>query len=304
MSPIIGLMKHQWLCTISLAVGLFAVATPLKSLAQNAQRLEEEALLDLEKKRRVEELLKARQSEEDRIKAMNLSEKQMEDQQLVEVVPNNILPSDLSSIYPIVPYKIRRPKWGSSVGINYVMLTPSNYASDYASPTLISFENLYGKDGAMIELSYEFKLNFALGSLGVEGGYGMYSNSADDTNFGALDLSMQQARVGVRYTINAFAYEPIIAPYVGAGMYTAFYKEENGTDSFNGQTDPALYYYAGLMMQTNWLDKSSAVEAYTEGGIENTFVFVEGRQYMASSTVQDPDFSTDINISAGINLEF
>jgi hypothetical protein len=273
------------------------------ALAQNVKRLEEEALLDQEKKRRVEELLKARQAEEERIKSMDLSDKELEAQQLVEVEPNNILPSDLSAIYVMVPYKIRRPAWGGSFGINYVMMTPSKYASDFASPALIDFETLYG-DGGLIELSYAHKFNFVLGSIGFEGGYGFYSNSADDTSFGELDLSLQQARVGIRYVVDAIAYEPVVAPYLGAGAYVTFYKESLGADSFNGQTDPALYYYAGLLFQLNWIDKGAAVEAYTEGGIENTFFFIEGRQYMASSTAQDPDFSTDISVSGGLNLEF
>lgn len=273
------------------------------AFAQNVRRLEEEVLLDQEKKRRVEELLKARQEEEERIKSMDLSEKELEEQQLVEIIPDNILPSDLSSIYVMVPYKIRRPRWGGSFGISYVMMTPTEYASDFASPALIDFESLYG-EGGLIELSYTYKFNFVLGSLGLEGGYGIYSNSADDTSFGDLDLSLQQLRFGIRYVMDSIAYEPIIAPYVGAGAYVTFYKESLGADSFNGQTDPALYYYAGLLFQLNWLDKSAAVEAYSEGGIENTFFFVEGRQYMASSTAQDPDFSTDISVSGGLNLEF
>lgn len=274
-----------------------------KVYAQNVNRLEEELLLDQAKKAKVEEILKARQAEEERIKSLDLSDKELEEQQLVEVVPNNILPSDLSSIYVVVPYKIRRPRWGTSFGINYVMFNPTQYASDYASTSLIDFENLYG-GGGLIEVAFAYKLNFSLGSLGLEGGYGFYTNSADDTSFGELDLSLQQMRLGVRYVMDAFAYEPIIAPYVGAGAYMTIYKETNGTDSFNGQTDPAPYYYGGLLFQMNWLDKSAAVEAYSEGGIENTFLFIEGRQYMASSTAQDPDFSTDINLSAGLSLEF
>lgn len=259
--------------------------------------------MDKEKRRRVEELIHARQVEEDRIKNLNLSDVELEERKLVEVVPNNILPSDLSSLYPMVPYKVRRNNWGSSFSVGYVMYSPTSYNSDYADLSLISFENLYG-DGGIIELSYNYKLNFSLGSLGAEAAYGFYNKDSDDTSFGSLNLNLQQIRLGLRFVLDNFGYEPVIAPYAGAGVYAMIFKETNAGDSFGGQTDPALYVYGGLMFQLDWIDKDAAVEAYSEGGIENTFVYLEGRQYMASSTAQDPDFSTDISVSAGMTVEF
>jgi hypothetical protein len=271
--------------------------------AQNETRIEEEALLDQERKRRVDELLRAREEEEARIKNMNLSDAELEKSELVEVEPNNILPSDLSSLYALVPYKIRRPTWGHLVTVGYSLFNPYNYESDFPSASLIGFEDLYAASG-IIEVAYNYKYNFRLGSLGLEAAYGMFNTTAQDTSFGDLELSLQQLRVGVRYNLDNILYEPYIVPYVGAGMYSILYKESLASDSFNGQTDFAPYFYIGGMIQLNWFDKSSAVEAYADGGIENTFLYVEGRQYMASSVGQDPDFGTDLNVSAGLTLEF
>jgi hypothetical protein len=58
------------------------------------------------------------------------------------------------------------------------------------------------------------------------------------------------------------------------------------------------------MFQLGWLDPIAAVEAYSESGIENTYIFAEVRQYMASEEDIDPDFSTGLDINFGMSLEF
>jgi hypothetical protein len=66
----------------------------------------------------------------------------------------------------------------------------------------------------------------------------------------------------------------------------------------------AYYYGAGVLLQLGWLDPSAALDAYTESGIENTFVFLEMRKHTAAAGDEDPDFSTDLDINAGLTLEF
>jgi hypothetical protein len=189
------------------------------------------------------------------------------------------------------------------LSISYVNYSPSNFASDFADPTQIGFDELYGA-GGIFEVSYGPKYNFSLGSLTIEGAYGLYSNTTDDTSFGDFELTIQQIRLGVRFALDNMNLEPFIVPYVGAGGYVSIFREVNGGDSFNGQTEPAMYFLFGGQLQLNWLDKSGAVEAYADGGIENTFLFIEGRQYMASANAQDPDFGSNLNWSAGLSVEF
>lgn len=273
------------------------------------RRLEEEQQLDAIKRRRVEEIIHQRQSEEERLRKEPVTLEQQEEQSLVEVEPNNILPADLSSVYPLVPYSVRRSKFGLEIGLTYSQFAPSNYESAFVSGTLSTFDDLYGAPTfPLFEIYFNAKYNFSLGSIGAEIGYGRYSNENDDTSFGELNLELQMIRLGAKFILDNLFYEPYVAPYVVGGLYTVLYKESSTsggiTQSSNGNTQPAPYFGAGVLFQLNWMDRSAAVESYSEAGIENTYLFAEIRQYMASSAVQDPDFSTDPTIQAGISLEF
>ncbi|MCB0350160.1 MAG: hypothetical protein KDD38_03190 [Bdellovibrionales bacterium] len=271
--------------------------------AQNIKRIEEEAIKDKERDVKVKEYLLNREREERQLLEKPITPEEMENRNLVEVEPNNILPSDLISLYALVPYKIRRPRWGHMFAITYSLFNPTSYDSDYDLGTS-SFEDLYGS-APMIEVSYTYKWNFQLGSLGGEIGYGTYTNDADDTaQIGTAKLNVQLIRAGVKFVADNFMHEPIIAPYAFGGVYTALYNETQPGVSFNGTTGAAGYFGVGALFQLSWLDRSAAVEAYTESGIENTYVFAEARSYLASSAENDPDFSTNFDLNFGLNLEF
>jgi hypothetical protein len=236
--------------------------------------------------------------------AFAMDEEEAQEKGLVEVEPNNILPSDVASSYVLVPYQLRRARWGHLFTIGYSQFHPYKYESDYISPGLSDFDSLYGS-APMFEISYTYKYNFKLGSIGGEIGYGHYSNAADDTvAIQNANLSVQIVRLGVRYSMDNLFSEPYIVPYGILGAYTALYHETQGNRSFNGTTGASEYWGAGALFQLNKADRAAAVEAYTESGIENTFLFVEARQYLASTVEKDPDFSTKLDINFGMNLEF
>ena len=271
---------------------------------QNTNRIEEEQILDQMRKEKVEEIIRAREVEAQKIKENPEIYSSPEDQMLVEVEPNNILPADLSSVSALVPYKVRRKPTGIEAGVKYSMYEPLNYVSDYADPNLISFEELYGSE-PLYEIYFNYKKNISIGSIGAELGYGIYSNDVDDTSFGSnISLQLQVVRLGGKLILDAIRYEPTIAPYVGGGAYSVFFKEENGSNSRNGNTEISYYFSGGVLFQLNWIDQDTAVEGYSSSGIENTFLFLEAQQFMASNAEGDPDFSTDPIFNAGLSLEF
>ncbi len=276
--------------------------------AQNVNRIDEEQILDQQRREKVEGIIRAREEEAKRIQENPEIYAAPEKQNLVEVEPVNILPADLSSVSALVPYRVRRKETGVEVGLKYSLFDPTNYASDYASPTAISFEDLYGS-APLLEIYGNYKKNLSFGSLGAEVGFGVYSNDVDVTDFGDnISLSLQVLSVGGKFILDAIHYEPYVAPYIGAGAYTVFYKESNGSNSRNGNTELSPYMSAGVLVQLNWIDRAASVEAYSEGGIENTFLFAEVKQFMESLSETDPDnnpdFSTDPTIGAGLSLEF
>lgn len=276
------------------------------AFAQNVRRLEEEAELEKIRQQKVEEIIKQRQEEEERLKKEPITMEIMEQRNLVEVEPNNILPADLSSIYALVPYSVRRGRFGFEVGVSYSLYEPSDYVSSFAGASLETFETLYGSAQLpLVELYFNTKYNFVLGSIGIDIGYGMYKNDVAIDDYGSdITLNLQIIRAGGKFILDNLFFEPFVAPYVGGGVYTVLFKESASANSFNGNTQLAPYIMGGALFQLNWIDKTAAVESYTEAGIENTFLFAEVRQYMPSSAEEDPDFSTNPTLSIGLSLEF
>jgi hypothetical protein len=271
--------------------------------AQNLQRLEEEAEKDKERELKLQEYLRNREAEEKAILSEPITAEELKNRNLVEVEPSNILPSDLANVYALVPYRVRRPRWSSLINFTYSQFHPVNFVSDYTPAVAEDFETLYGKE-AMLEISYAYKYNFLLGSLGGEVGVSTYSNEADSSDMGDAKLDLKLARMGFRYIADNLFHEPRFAPYAFGGAYTAFFKETQANRTFDGSTGVAYYYGAGVLLQLGWLDPSAALDAYTESGIENTFVFLEMRKHTAAAGDEDPDFSTDLDLNAGLTLEF
>lgn len=290
-------------CRALLISSLICIAT--SAFAQNSTRVEEEAQLDAERKARVEEAIRAREEEARQIEQNPQLYANPEEKKLVEVEPNNILPADLTNVSALIPYRVRRGSTGVDVGVGFSTYSPVNFESSYISGTLSDFEGLYGAaDFPMVEFYFNYKKNLSVGSLGADLGFGIYNNSEKTDAGDNITLSLQIARIGGKFILDNLGYEPKIAPYVGGGIYTALYKEDNGASSVNGNTEIAPYYMAGIMAQLNWIDPAAAVEAYAEAGIENTFLFAQVRQFQASQNEKDPDFSTDPIFDVGMSLEF
>lgn len=299
---------HRFLHKLQGSLFCFGVLTAIYSLsasAQNYQRDAEEVVKDQERDLKLKRYLEERKNQEQEILNTQITPEELEKVNLVEVEPNNILPSDLVNAYALVPYKIRRPRWGQVFTVTYSLYNPLNYESDYLSPTQGSFDELYGSaQTPLLELSYSYKWNFTLGSIGGELAYGTYQNDAADSLLGDAQLELQQIRVGAKYIMDNIWEEPKFAPYAMVGGYQIIYNETQAGVSLDGTTFIAPYFGAGVYLQLGWLDPSAAVDAYTESGIENTFVFLEIRKYIASTDETDPDFSTSLDLSAGLSIEF
>ena len=274
--------------------------------AAESDRNEQEKTKDQEARTKVQKLIDQRKELLAKSNGQTLTDEELEEKKLVEVEPENILPGDLSSVYKVMPYKIRRQKWGQTFSVGYSQYNPLKYQSDFTIASQGDFNSLYGKaETPMIELAYEYKRNFLLGSLGLEFGYGYYSNTTNAGSvLGQSTLSVQPLRLGFRYSMDNIFYEPYVVPYISTGAYSVLFSERQGNVNFSGNTQAAGYLSFGAKIQLNWADPASAVASYAESGLENSFVFAELRQFMKSSSAKDPDFSSDLALAAGINFEF
>lgn len=220
----------------------------------------------------------------------------------VIVEPTNILPAEISGTYFLIPYKIRRSNWGASFSVGYSMFSPDYYEPNVGADT---YKGIYGSSPSLplMELQLNIHRNFSLGSISLEAGAGMFQTDSSNDAFDS-SLELIPVRLGLQYALDILFYEPYIVPYVSGGAYIVKYKESQGTTSFNGSTQVAPYATLGLQFQMDWIDPIAARISYQEAGIENTFLFLEGRKFFQSSATKDPNFETDFHANAGFRLQF
>jgi hypothetical protein len=77
-----------------------------------------------------------------------------------------------------------------------------------------------------------------------------------------------------------------------------------GDNTFGGNTQVAPYFTFGAQINLDWLDPISSRQGYEENGIQATFVYIEGRKFIASTAARDPDFENDIEPNIGLRMEF
>lgn len=201
----------------------------------------------------------------------------------------------------LLPYSERRKKWNKTISFSYSSFKPINYEPNFYSA---EYDEIYHKDDIpLILMKMSWKRNFSLISMGVELGVGYYENKSDLGDFPST-LTLHPLQLGVVGTLDQLSREPYVAPYIGAGIYSMYYSEKLASSSFNGFTQAAFYFEAGVLFQLNWCDPVSARDSYLEAGIENTFLFIEAKKMWASSAFKDPDFETEFYAEGGIKVEF
>lgn len=202
----------------------------------------------------------------------------------------------------LLSYRERRKRWGYTGSLGYSTFAPINY-----EPTIganAEFTDLYSEtaNSPLIELQFTVKRNLKLGSIAIEGSAGMYSTESTDDSVEA-ELSITMFRLGLNLTLDNLFPEPWVAPYVSGGGYVIQKKESVASVSDNESTQVAPYFSVGMLIQLDWIDERSALNAYTNMGLENTFLFVEGRQLIQSSASGDSNFSTDLFATTGLRVE-
>lgn len=229
------------------------------------------------------------------------AEKESAKYPLVEVEPAYAVTSDVTGALMLVPYRLRRDSTGVIVGFSYSNFEPIDYEPRFITG---DFDSIYSTaEGPLFEFTYGYKWHLFMGSIGLELGAGIYSNTSEDPDVDST-LTLIPVKAGIIISLDNLFYEPYVVPYGGGGVYTIVFKEELAATSFNGTTQAAPYWVAGLLFQLNWLDKVSARTSYIESGVENTFLYAEARQMFTSSAAADPDFGTEVHLDAGIKVEF
>jgi len=202
------------------------------------------------------------------------------------------------SQYDLYPYTLRRKTWGF-----YFSMSQGNYAPvRYVSPNITNYKNTFGSKNGSLEASSTLKLNWFLGSLGLQAGASTFavSRTIGTTSF---SLSIIALRVGLILAFDNITQEPYVVPYAIGGVYDA--KVTERVDEVENSIDVAVapYVGAGLMFGLNWMEPSAAFGGYLENGVENSYVFIEARQMQGNAGVEDLNLGVDIDFRFGIRVE-
>lgn len=202
--------------------------------------------------------------------------------------------------FQLRPYAERRATWGGLGGIAYSSYNPTNYAPAFLGA---NFTDVYAKASSpLIEGQLVVKRNFGFGSAGVELGMGYYAANST-TNLINSELQLYQYRVGGIVILDELFTVPYVAPYASGGAYIMTYNEQMGANSLKGNSQVAPYFTLGVQATLDWIDSDNARIAYKEGGIQSTFLFLEGRSYLASNAKGDPNFGASFVLGGGLRLE-
>ncbi len=217
----------------------------------------------------------------------------------VIVEPRNIIPVTSAGKMEMVPYRMRRKKWGQLWGVSYGTYVPE----DYQDQTPISFSEFYPAPSlGLLSVEATFKRNYDYITLGLYTSVGYFKTESDVINFDST-LMIIPVKLGFVASLETLWQEPWVVPYVNGGIYSSFYQEETNGSTVDGTTLVSFYLTGGLMFQVDWLDDLTAREGYQASGIENTFIFIEGN-YLSDSVEEKDPAMNGIYASAGLKVEF
>lgn len=198
----------------------------------------------------------------------------------------------------LAEYKVRRELHGTYVSFDFEAIEFKNFISTLDGQ---NYQAVFGSDTVnLLQLGFDYKYNFALGSLSAGAFYGM--GKVD----GAADRSLEITKygVGLKFTADMLMNEPYLAPYVGFNVWQMGFSEKSATDSFSATTQLGYNYTVGLLIQLDWIDYEAAKESTFNWGLENTFIDVYATQYAKTEAPDDPDTTTDFLLGGGLRFEF
>lgn len=219
---------------------------------------------------------------------------------LVEVEPMAIQVGSTSGVYELMPYKERRSDWSQifSLGVSFFNLP--DYQSSFLNQ---NFKDIYGSGHQLIEFLYLRKKNYSFFSIGMEIGLGFLSANSVQGVSDETSIQLIPIRLGARVLLDGLYNEPYIVPFIMGGGYVMQYEEKLASAKADGNASVAAYYGGGIAFQLDSLDSRADRVGFEEYGLENSYLYVEAKQFMISSGESDPDFSTDLFWGAGIAIE-
>lgn len=190
-------------------------------------------------------------------------------------------------------YRDRRQAWnfrfsffGANSEIKDFALTTSQLSSSLKS------------DGVGFELNLSISYNIGALSLGAD--FGLLSADYEK------DVSLLQPKMSLHaYADNLFS-NPYFVPYFKIGSSQMKFTNPETSDIIEINSSLALFYSIGGMVSLDWIQKSMAMEAYFNYGLDSTFIVIEFESFPgieADNISGLPDIKQR-NLKFGLQLVF
>jgi len=128
----------------------------------------------------------------------------------VIVEPRNIIPVTSTGKMEMVPYRMRRTKWGQVWGLSYGLYNPTDYKIDQLPE---GFSEYYPVPSlGLLSVEFILKRNFDYLTMGLIGSAGYFKSESDVTGFDA-ELMIVPLKLGFILELETLWREPWVVPY-------------------------------------------------------------------------------------------
>ncbi len=207
---------------------------------------------------------------------------------------------------PSMQYHLRRPSWGVDIQVTTEQFAPVNYVSE--SHSGLTFEELNNTGPIMVNtFSLGVRKNFTAGAVICGAKYGQGDKnleSGESTNYVDSDLQIHRYTGYLSLIADDLFSEPYVAPYVELSFNKFTFRDESNENDDSGQTAGSLSTTIGLAVQLNWIDTYNSYESRRNAGLENTYLEIFATKSFDSGSEEDPDFSTEWSLGAGLRFEW
>lgn len=191
-------------------------------------------------------------------------------------------------------FKERRPSWGFRLAVSTEMIQTNN---DYPVSTLqkAKLKSKQVDFGLQLMASY----NLPLISVGAGANLGFYNFKGD--------VEAIKTGADLHAILDGMLQNPYIAPYAKIGIGRYSFTHPSSSDVSSHDTKLSLYYAFGALFLLDWLQKSMAMEAFYNFGLEGSFLYFEMEDFPAMSSAKSsvfPDEFATRTFKFGLHLLF
>ncbi|MGE4133728.1 MAG: hypothetical protein AB7F86_18975 [Bdellovibrionales bacterium] len=210
-------------------------------------------------------------------------------------------------------YKVPESEQKTAASLRVGTYTPSNLEAKRDDGTTVTFTDTYDKaDNPSIYFDWEWQLwKSPIGKWGIQTGLGVYQAQGNGRFKGTVNAGLTPREVftfvvmplnlGAIYRLS-WGRRQMFVPYgVAGGTAFAFgeFRDDNEGPKFGGSL--GAYYGGGVALSLTYFDKYSRLQLDSEYGINDVFLNLEYRGYVA--LMQNFDFSGDM-VAGGLTMEF